>query len=106
MEWIQVFSSVAEAHEKLKENMPQLLVVNGISICLVRRQENLFALQNKCSHNGESLSKGSINFLGEVICPWHGYRFNLKTGRECQERSRDLITYQIKQNEEGVFIAL
>lgn len=106
MEWIQVFSSVAEAHEKLKENMPQLLVVNGISICLVRRQENLFALQNKCSHNGESLSKGSINFLGEVICPWHGYRFNLKTGRECQERSQDLTTYPVRQNELGVFILL
>ena len=106
MEWIRVFSSVEEAHQRLRENIPQLLVVRGISICLVRRANGLFAIENKCSHNGESLSKGSINFLGEVICPWHGYRFDLKTGRESGERSHDLVIYPIKQNEEGVFIAL
>ena len=106
MEWIKLFSSVEEAHQRLQENSPQLLVVNGISICLVRRGNYLFAVENKCSHNGESLSKGAVNFLGEVVCPWHGYRFNLKTGRESGERSRDLITYPVKQNEEGVFIAL
>ena len=106
MEWIKLFSSVEEAHQRLQENSPQLLVVNGISICLVRRGNYLFAVENKCSHNGESLSKGAVNFLGEVVCPWHGYRFNVKTGRESGERSRDLITYPVKQNEEGVFIAL
>ena len=106
MEWIKLFSSVEEAHQRLQEDSPQLLVVNGISICLVRRGNYLFAVENKCSHNGESLSKGAVNFLGEVVCPWHGYRFNVKTGRESGERSRDLITYPVKQNEEGVFIAL
>jgi 3-phenylpropionate/trans-cinnamate dioxygenase ferredoxin subunit len=105
MEWIKLFSSVEEAHQRLQENSPQLLVVNGISICLVRRGNYFFAVENKCSHNGESLSKGAVNFLGEVVCPWHGYRFNLKTGRESGERSRDLITYPVKQTEEGVFIA-
>jgi nitrite reductase/ring-hydroxylating ferredoxin subunit len=106
MEWIKVFSSVEEARQRLKENTPQLLIVRGQSICLVMREGSFFAIENKCSHNGESLSKGLVNFLGEVVCPWHGYRFNLKTGRECEERSRDLTTYPIKVNEEGVFIGL
>ncbi len=106
MEWIKVFSSIEEAHLRLTENAPQLIVVHGVSICLVKRENNLFAVENKCTHNGESLSKGSVNFLGEVVCPWHGYRFNLKTGRESNERARDLITYPIKQNEEGVFVGL
>jgi 3-phenylpropionate/trans-cinnamate dioxygenase ferredoxin subunit len=106
MEWIRVFSSVEEAHQRLKENTPQLVVIGDVSICLVKRQNNFFAIENKCSHNGESLSKGVVNFLGEVICPWHGYRFDLKTGRESAERSRDLVIYPIKQNEEGFFIAL
>jgi len=34
------------------------------------------------------------------------YDFNLKTGREGQERSRDLETYPIKESEEGVSIGL
>lgn len=106
MEWIKLFSSPEEAQQKLTENVPQLIIVSGISICLVRLENNLLAVENKCTHHGESLSKGSINFLGEVVCPWHGYRFNLKTGRESAERSRDLITYPMKQNEEGVFVGL
>jgi nitrite reductase/ring-hydroxylating ferredoxin subunit len=106
MEWIKVFSSGEEARLRLRENTPQLLVVRGQSICLVMRENLLHAIENKCSHNGESLSKGVVNFLGEVVCPWHGYRFNLKTGRECAERSRDLVIYPVKENEEGVFIGL
>ena len=104
MEWIRVFSSVEEAHQRLKENIPQLVVIGEVSICLVKRQNNFFAVENKCSHNGESLNKGTVNFLGEVICPWHGYRFNLKTGKESGERSRDLVTYPIQQNEKGLFV--
>jgi nitrite reductase/ring-hydroxylating ferredoxin subunit len=106
MEWIKVFSSSMEARQRLKENIPQLLLVRGQSICLVMREDLLYAVENKCSHNGESLSKGIVNFLGEVVCPWHGYRFNVKTGRECAERSRDLVTYPLKENEEGVFVWL
>ncbi len=106
MEWIKVFSSGEEARQRLRENIPQLLVVRGQSICLVMRENLLYAIENKCSHNGESLSKGVVNFLGEVVCPWHGYRFNIKTGRESAERSRDLQTYPVKENEEGVFVGL
>jgi nitrite reductase/ring-hydroxylating ferredoxin subunit len=106
MEWIKVFSSGEEARKRLRENIPQLLVIRGQSLCLVMRNNSFFAVGNKCTHNEESLSKGVVNFLGEIVCPWHGYRFNLKTGRECEERSRDLQTYPVKENEEGIFVGL
>lgn len=64
----------------------------------------MVAVEDTCTHNGESLSRGVVNFVGEVVCPWHGHRFNLKTGRESQERSRDLVTFPIRVDEEGVFI--
>ena len=106
MEWVKVFSSATELHQRLKENMPQLLIVHGVSICLVKREGTLLAIENKCSHNGESLSKGTVNYLGEVVCPWHGYRFSLKTGRESTERSRDLIIYPVRENSDGVFVGM
>jgi nitrite reductase/ring-hydroxylating ferredoxin subunit len=106
MEWIKVFSSGGEMHERLKEGTPQQLIVNGQSICLVLIKGELLAVENKCPHNGESLSKGTINYLGEVVCPWHGYRFNLKNGREGNERCRDLEVYPTKENVEGVFVGL
>jgi nitrite reductase/ring-hydroxylating ferredoxin subunit len=106
MEWIKVFSAGEEARKKLTENKPQLLIVRGQALCLVMRDGVFYAVENKCSHNGEQLYKGVVNFLGEVVCPWHGYRFNIKTGREASERSRDLVTFPIKENDEGVFLAL
>jgi nitrite reductase/ring-hydroxylating ferredoxin subunit len=90
----------------LSEGRPRLLIVQGKRICMVRRQQTLYAVEDKCPHNGESLSKGIVNYLGEIICPWHGQRFSLKTGRECEERSRDLITYPVKTEAEGVYIGL
>ncbi len=106
MEWIKVFSSGEEARKRLKENVPQLLILNGRRLCLVLRNNCFYVVQDACSHTGESLSKGTVNHLGEIICPWHGHQFNLATGRECSERSADLNTYLIKEDSEGLFIGM
>lgn len=106
MEWIKIFSNPADALAKIKPATTQLLVVHQKRICLARIENQFFAIEDKCSHNGESLSKGSINYIGEVVCPWHGYRFQLRTGREANERSRDLETYPIKVDETGFYIGL
>ena len=105
MEWIKIFSNSFEARERIKPNQPQLVVINHTRICLSRLGEDFFAVGDKCSHNGESLSKGKINFMGEIVCPWHGYRFSLKTGR-CAENYPDLPVYPIKESEEGFFIGM
>jgi len=106
MEWIKVFGSLEEANSRLAINRPQLLIIRHKRICLVRMNEGWRAVEDTCSHNGESLSKGAVNFLGEIICPWHGYRFQLTTGRECSERCRDLVTYPIRQDSNGLFLGL
>lgn len=106
MEWVKIFPSGDEARKRLIENKPQLLIVHGRRICLVLRDGDFYALEDTCSHSGESLSKGTINYLGEVVCPWHAYRFSLKTGRESGEKSRDLVTYRIREDEAGFYIGV
>jgi nitrite reductase/ring-hydroxylating ferredoxin subunit len=106
MEWVRIFPSGNVAREKLQENKPQLLIVHGKRICLVLRSTQFYALEDTCSHSGESLSKGIINYLGEIVCPWHAYRFSLASGRESGERSRDLISYPIQEDETGFYIGV
>ncbi|MFM7857673.1 MAG: Rieske (2Fe-2S) protein [Flammeovirgaceae bacterium] len=106
MEWVKVFSNGNEMRQRLQEGLPQQATVGGKSICLVVWKGNLKAIENKCPHNGELLSKGKINYWGEVVCPWHGYRFNLTTGREGAERCRDAEIFPVKENDEGVFVGL
>jgi nitrite reductase/ring-hydroxylating ferredoxin subunit len=106
MEWIKIFSSEQEALQHIATDKPQLLILGGIRLCLIRHNNKFAAVQDSCTHNGESLSKGHINYIGEIICPWHNYCFNVSTGREIQARSVDLKTYPIKVDESGFFIGL
>jgi 3-phenylpropionate/trans-cinnamate dioxygenase ferredoxin subunit len=106
MEWIKIFSQRVEANSKLSENKPQLVIMREKRICLVKRNNCFYAVSNKCPHNGESLSKGTVNAAGEIVCPWHGYQFDLATGREYQERCADLETFPVRDEEDGLYIAL
>ena len=106
MEWIKVFSSREEARDRLRVNTTQLLIIRGERICLAKYGEEFLAVQDACSHNGESLSKGKVNFAGEIICPWHNYRFDLKSGKACDSGCRDLKTYPLKYDDAGFFIGI
>lgn len=102
----KVFASVEKADALIKENQSILVVINSDKICLSKHQGQFYAYQNNCPHQSDSLSKGTINYLGEIICPLHSYRFNIKTGRECQMRTRDLDTYFVETNKEGLFVTI
>lgn len=41
-----------------------------------------FALDGVCPHAGGPLARGQV-LDGEVACPWHGWRYELATGRNC-----------------------
>ena len=106
MLWVKIFSTHKEADEQIAPGTTRLLVVHGKRICLGRVGQRFYAVDDRCPHQGESLSKGKINYLGEVICPWHGYRFNLKTGREANEHCKDIGSYPVHADGQGVFIGL
>ena len=46
---------------------------------------SLHAVDNNCPHNGGPLSKGTL--IGrELICPWHAWRWDVTSGRNCCAR--------------------
>ena len=106
MEWRKIFNSESEARNRIREHKPQLLIVDNKRICLVLHNGNFFAVQDSCTHQGESLSKGTVNYLGEIICPWHHYRFQLDNGVAMDSSCPALVSYNIKCSESGFFIAI
>lgn len=106
MQWVKLFADEQEALGRIKPEKPQLLIIHGRRMCLVQQNNRFFAVQDRCTHNGESLSKGTVNHLGEIICPWHNYCFDLETGRELSSRSSDLITYPIKVDSTGFYVGV
>ena len=65
--------------DELQEGVGTALTVNGTEVAVFRCRSQLYGLQNRCPHAGGSLADGVVEG-DEVICPLHGYRFNIRTG--------------------------
>lgn len=53
---------------------------SGDPVCLIHRGDEVTALRDECPHQGMALSAGEILPDGTVECPWHGARFDCRTG--------------------------
>ena len=53
--------------------------LNGSDLALCRDGDEVYLLENRCPHRGGQLSDGRV-LDGRVICPLHGWDFDLKTG--------------------------
>lgn len=104
--WYKIFDDLLQAEKMVPLNHIQLIVAKGKKVCLIHSKYGFSVADDLCPHLGESLSKGTINFLNEIICPLHHYRFNLIDGKECGERARDLTIHKVKHNTSGFYIGI
>lgn len=51
----------------------------GVTVCVARMGGELAAVENACPHREGPLGQGWIE-NGAVVCPWHSWAFDLKTG--------------------------
>ena len=56
-----------------------LALVDGRRICLVRVHDEVFAVEDRCPHRDFPLSGGDV-VNGCLECPFHGARFDVRTG--------------------------
>ena len=52
---------------------------NGKQIVLSMINGKIYAMDSVCSHEGGPLEEGTIDGY-EIECPWHGSRFDVRTG--------------------------
>lgn len=56
------------------------VVVAGAPVVMLRMGDRYYAIGATCSHAGGPLDEGELQ--GDVVqCPWHGSRFNMRTGK-------------------------
>lgn len=70
--------TVTEA--ELVEGVPVAARAGEVPVVLVRQGEQIFALDDRCSHRGGPLHEGSVAD-GCLSCPWHDSRFRLDDGQ-------------------------
>jgi nitrite reductase/ring-hydroxylating ferredoxin subunit len=82
--------------EEIPPGRRKLVTVRGREVVVFNLAGELFALLDRCPHQGGPLCRGKLVGLvesdepgryryhrqGEIIrCPWHGWEFDLRTGK-------------------------
>ena len=57
----------------------QRVEIDGLEIALFNIDGTVHALENTCLHAGGPLHEGTLED-GVVTCPWHEWKFEVKTG--------------------------
>ena len=76
---------------------------DGDEILVARADGELLAVVNACSHDGRGFEGGCIE-AGLLICPRHGSRFCLRSGKVLTPPAySDIETFQVK-SEAGIIL--
>jgi 3-phenylpropionate/trans-cinnamate dioxygenase ferredoxin component len=73
-DWVDV-----GAADAVTESTTLSAEVDGYPIVVARCGTDLFAVEDRCTHDGESLAGAEVESC-EIICPRHGARFSLRSG--------------------------
>jgi 3-phenylpropionate/trans-cinnamate dioxygenase ferredoxin subunit len=63
----------------LVDGKPVKIMVDKTAVCLVKIKDEVFAVEDTCSHADASLSEGELNGY-RIECWLHGAEFDLRTG--------------------------
>jgi nitrite reductase/ring-hydroxylating ferredoxin subunit len=97
------FAKVADVKDIQPSQMKEV-EVNGEKICLANVEGKYYAIGNICTHLGGPLAQGKLEGY-EVQCPWHGSRFDIRTGRVARPPAmRSEPTYEIKIEEDNILL--
>jgi 3-phenylpropionate/trans-cinnamate dioxygenase ferredoxin subunit len=70
--------------------------VDGVEVAVFRLEGHYYAVEDACTHDGAEIASGRL-VGSEIICPRHGARFCLKTGKVLSPPAyEDLSTYPVR----------
>ena len=74
-------------------------------IAISRTATGVFATDNTCPHRGGPLAEGDL--IGdEIICPWHLWGFDLRTGLCPGNGEFAIVTHEVKLEGDRIFLRL
>lgn len=97
------FVKVAETKD-IQASQMKAVEVNGEKVCVVNVEGRFYAIGNVCTHVGGPLAQGKLDGY-EVQCPWHGSKFDIRTGKVVRPPAmRAEPTYDVKVEENNILI--
>jgi nitrite reductase/ring-hydroxylating ferredoxin subunit len=102
----------------------RFVTVDGFEIGVLLHDDQFHAYENRCVHQGGPVCEGRIlgrveailaedkTMLGErfsttethLICPWHGYEYDLSTGECAVDRRLRLRRFDVIQKGDDIYV--
>lgn len=99
-------------------------VVDGEELCVFQRPDGFRAYVNRCPHVGGPVCQGRtvprvVSVIDEnrvhvedvfdhsqlhIACPWHGWEFNVDTGRSVINRRVRLRAYEVVEEDGSLYV--
>lgn len=79
------------------------LNVAGTSVAVANVGGKFFAINSVCLHHGGPLGEGELEG-STVTCPWHGWQYDVTTGKLVQQPSDGVQCYAVEMRGEDIFV--
>jgi nitrite reductase/ring-hydroxylating ferredoxin subunit len=114
------------AREQVPEGGRLVVDVAEKTVGIFRVEGRLYAWENTCAHQGGPVCQGKIiprvteviDDGGEsrgfafdesslhIVCPWHGFEFNIKTGVHPGRHAAQLIGVAVEETADGIYVTV
>src|SRR5947209_19836539 len=83
----------------------KLVRYKGKQVPVIAQQDRLFAISNRCPHEGYPLSEGTLGPGCVLTCNWHNWKFDLANGAALYGRD-PVRTYAVEIRDGEIFVDL
>ena len=77
--------------------------VDGLTLAIANVGGKFYAIHNTCLHRGGPLGSGALEGFG-VICPWHDWEYDVRTGKLLQNQSVGVKTYTLEVRGDDLWV--
>lgn len=89
--------------EEIPDGERKIIQVDDLSIGVFHHHGQWYALQNRCLHRAGPVCTGTLD--GDtLICPWHGYPYNITTGRLILDHTARLESYPVEDRQGMLYL--
>ncbi len=92
------------AIDELPVGARKSIFVDDVPALLIRVADEYFAIEDVCSHDGQPLTDGPVQ-AGQITCPRHGARFDLRTGKPmCMPATSPISVFAVECRADGIYV--
>ena len=103
----------------------RLIKVGPIEIGVIRHKGSYYAYRNQCPHQGGPVCEGLMihrveedigpdkTYRGmrytddlQIVCPWHGWEFDIETGRCAGDGKHALRRYKVIERDNDIYVVV